>query len=152
MKIIQDSEKLEKEITQFREGVDEKSNKSKFENSAMILDDILHSQRSSSDTFGLGFIKEKKPESFPFTNQRGSTKSYAKALKSPVKKEKCKYVLSFHDKERTHEEPKRQVTNKYQKIFLGHCYFVIILVIKPWNARLMKIFMSTRRMHLKNQR
>ena len=48
-KRIQDSEKLEKEIAQLREGVDEKFIKSKFKNSLKILDDILNSQRSSSD-------------------------------------------------------------------------------------------------------
>ena len=87
-KRIQDSEKLEKEITQLREGVDEKSIKSKFENNSRILDDILSSQRPSSDRSGLGFVKEKKSESSPLTNQRGSTKSYVEVLKKPVKKEK----------------------------------------------------------------
>ena len=48
-KIIRNSEKLEKQITQLREGVDEKSIKSKFENNSRILDDILSSQRPSSD-------------------------------------------------------------------------------------------------------
>ena len=44
-------------------------------------------------------------------------------MKSPVKKEKCEEnPLSFHDKVRTHEDPKRQVINRNQKIFLGHCY------------------------------
>ena len=89
-KRIQYSEKLEKEIARFREGVDEKCIKSQFENSSRILDDILNSQRSSSDRSGLGFVKEKKQERFPLTNQRGSTKSYVEVLKSPVKKEKCK--------------------------------------------------------------
>ena len=44
-KIIQDSEKLEKEIARLREGVYEKSIKSKFENISRILDDILNNQR-----------------------------------------------------------------------------------------------------------
>ena len=87
-KRIQDSGKIEKEITQLREGFYEKSFKSKFENNSRILDGILNSQRSSSDRFGLAFIKEKNPEIFPFTNKRRSTKSYAETLKSPVKKEK----------------------------------------------------------------
>ena len=105
------------------------------------------------DRSGLGFVKEKKPESFPLTNQRGSTKSYAQVLKSPIKKEKWKENdLSFHDKDRTHEEPKRQVINRNQKIFLIHFYLVITLVINPWNARLMKKFISTRRMQLKSWR
>ena len=57
----QDSKKLKKEINQLREGVDEKSIKSKFENKSRILDDILSSQRPSSDRSGFGFVKEKKP-------------------------------------------------------------------------------------------
>ena len=80
-KRIQDYEKLEKEIARLREGVDEKFIKSKFKNSSNFLNDILNSQRSSNDRSGLGFVKEKKPESFPLTNQRGSTKSYTKVLK-----------------------------------------------------------------------
>ena len=73
----------------------------------------MSSQRPSSDRSGLGFIKEKKSKSFPLANQRGSTKSYAEVLKSPVKKEKCKeYALSFHDKDIIHEELKRQVINR----------------------------------------
>ena len=41
--------------------LDEESIKTKFENSSRILDDILNSQRASSDRSGLGFNKEKKP-------------------------------------------------------------------------------------------
>ena len=108
---------------QFKRKINEESIKSKFENSLRILDDILSSQRPSSDRFGLGFVKEKKIESSPLNNQRGSTKSYAEVLKSHVKKEKCKeYALSFHDKYRTHEELKRQAIKKNKKILLGHCY------------------------------
>ena len=87
---IQYSEKLEKEISQIREGVDEKSIKSKFENNSMILDDIMSSQIPSSDRSGLGFIKEKKPKSFPVTNQEGSKKSYDEVLKTPAKREGSK--------------------------------------------------------------
>ena len=72
----------------------------------------------------MGFVKEKKQKSSPLTNQRGSAKRYDEVLKIPVKKEKCKeHALSFHEKDRTHEEPKSQVINRNQKIFLGHCYF-----------------------------
>ena len=49
---IQDFEKLEKEIAQLREGVNETFIKSKFKNNSKILDDILNSQRSSSDRSG----------------------------------------------------------------------------------------------------
>ena len=48
-KRIQDSKKIEKQIARLREGVDEKSIKSKFENNSRILDDILSSQKLSND-------------------------------------------------------------------------------------------------------
>ena len=98
---IQESEKLAKEIMQFKRKLDEGSIKSKFENSSRILDDILSSQRPSGDRSGLGFIKEKKPESFLVTNQEGSKKSYGKVLKTPAKKERSKkYGLISQDKNR----------------------------------------------------
>ena len=89
-RIIPVSERLEEEITQFKKKLDEGSIKSKFENSSRILDDILNSQRASSDRSGLGFNKEKKPECFSFTNQGGNKKSYAEALKSPVKRKRAR--------------------------------------------------------------
>ena len=85
---IQESEKLAEEIMQFKRKLDEGSIKSKFENSSRILDNILSSQRPSGDRSGLGFVKEKKPESFPISNQEGSKKSYAEILKTPTKKER----------------------------------------------------------------
>ena len=78
---IQESKRLEEEIIQFKKKLDEGSINSKFENNSRILDDILKSQRSSSDRSGLGFNKEKKPECFSFTNQGGNKKIYAEALK-----------------------------------------------------------------------
>ena len=89
-KRIQDSGKLEKEISWLREGVDEKFIKSKFKNSSKIVDDILNSQRPSSDRSSLGFVKEKKPERSPITNQEGSKKSYVEILKTPAKMERSK--------------------------------------------------------------
>ena len=75
---------------QFKRKLDDGSIKSKFENSSRILDDILSSQRPSSDRSSLGFVKEKNPESFPVTNQEGSKKSYVEVLKTPAKKEGSK--------------------------------------------------------------
>ena len=71
---------------QFKRKLDEESIKSKFENISSILDEILSSQRSSSDRSGLGFVKEKKPERFPVRNQEGSKKGYVEVLKTPAKK------------------------------------------------------------------
>ena len=73
---------------QFKRKLDEESIKSKFENRSRILDDILSSQRPSGDRSSLGFVKEKKPQSFPVTNQEGTKKSYAEVLKTPTKKER----------------------------------------------------------------
>ena len=72
----------------------------------------MNNQRASSDRFGLGFNKEKKPDCFSCTNQGGNKKSYAKALKSPVKKEDSKKVsLKSKDKNRNNMVPKRP--NRY---------------------------------------
>ena len=84
---IQDSEKLEKEIIQLRKGVDEEYIKSNFENNSRTLDEILSVQRPSSNKTGLGYDKEKKLEYSSFTNQDGNKRSYATALKSPIKRE-----------------------------------------------------------------
>ena len=104
---IQESEKLAEEIMQFKRKLNEGSIKSKFENSSKILDDILSSQRPSSDRCVLVFIKEKKPESYPDTNQEGSKKSYAEVLKTPAKKEGSKKAsLSSQDKNRNKNSTK----------------------------------------------
>ena len=97
---------------QFKRKLDEESIKSKFENSSRILDDILSIQIPSSDMYGLGFIEEKKPESFSVTDQEGSKKSYAEILKTPAKKRRSKKPgLNSQDKNRNNIEPKRP--NRY---------------------------------------
>ena len=93
---------------QFKRNLDEGSIKSKFDNSSRILDDILSSQRPSCDRSGLGFVKEKNPESFPVTNQEGSTKIYVEVLKTPAKKEgRKKAGLIYQDKNRNNIAPKK---------------------------------------------
>ena len=73
---------------------------------------IRNNQRSSSDRSILGFSKEKKPESFPVTNQEGSKKSYVEVLKTPTKKEGSKKAgLISPDKNRNNIAPKRP--NRY---------------------------------------
>ena len=72
----------------------------------------MSSQRPSSDRSGLGFIKEKKQESFPITNKEGSKKNYAEVLKAPAKKEGSKKTgLISQDKNRNNIEPNRP--NRY---------------------------------------
>ena len=78
-------------------------------------------QRPSSDRSGLGFVKEKNRETFFFTNQEGSKKSYAEILNTLAKKERSKKPgLNSQDKNRNNIAPKRP--NRYLQIFLGH-YF-----------------------------
>ena len=73
---IQDSEKLEREISQLRKWVDEKNIKSKFEKNSRILDDILSSQIPSNDKTGLGYDKVKEPKHSSVTNQGGNERRY----------------------------------------------------------------------------
>ena len=97
---------------QFKRKLDEGYIKSKFENSSRILDEILSSQRPSSDRSDFGFVKEKKLEIYPITNEEGSKKSYAEVLKTPVKKERSKKVgLISQDKNKNNLAPKRP--NRY---------------------------------------
>ena len=118
---IHEFERLEEEIMQFKKKLDEESIKLKFENSSRILYEILNRQRPSSNISGLGFNKENNPECFSFTNQGGNKKSYAEALKNPVKKEEGKKSsLNSRDQNINNMVPKRP--NRYQEIFLGHCY------------------------------
>ena len=67
----------------------------------------------------MGFVKEKKPDSFPVTSQEGSKKSYAEVLKTPTKKERSKKDgWISQDKNRNNLAPK--IPNRYLQIFLGH--------------------------------
>ena len=101
---------------QFKRKLDEGSIKSKFENRSRILDDILNIQIPSSDRSGFGFVKENKPENFPFTSQEGSKKIYVEVLKTPAKKERSKKAgLISQDKNRNNLAPKRP--NRYLQIF-----------------------------------
>ena len=54
-------------------------------------------------------------------NQGGNKKSYAEALKTPVKKEESKKAApNSQDKNKNNMVPKRP--NRYLQIFLGNCY------------------------------
>ena len=119
---------------QFKRKLDEGSIKSNFKNRSRILDDILSSQRPSSDRSSLGFIKEKNPESFLITNHQGSKKSYVEVLKAPAKKEGSKKAgLISQDKNRNNIAPKKP--NRHLQIFLGHFYSCFNFVHKELNCR-----------------
>ena len=70
-----------------RKKLDEKSNQSKFEDSSRILDDILSSQRPSSDKSVLGYDKENDPEYSSFIFQDRNKRKYDVVLKSLIKKD-----------------------------------------------------------------
>ena len=69
-----------------RKKLDEETIKSKFEKNSKTLDEILSVQRPSSNKYGLGFYKEKKPRYSSFTNQDENKRSYHVALKIPIKR------------------------------------------------------------------
>ena len=64
-KRIQESKRLEEEIMHLRKKLDEESNKTKFENSSKILDDILRIQTPSRDKYGLGYDKKNRIQNVP---------------------------------------------------------------------------------------
>jgi hypothetical protein len=88
----QDCEKLEAEIVFLKRELEKGNNQSRFENSSKILDDILNSQRSSSNKTGLGYDQNKSNKGSNSTSQETdkNPKSYAVALQSSFKKEERK--------------------------------------------------------------
>ena len=101
--------------------LDEESIKSKFENNSRTLDEILNIQRPSSNKYGLGFDKEKKPGYSSCTHQDGNKRSYVVVLMSQIKKEEIKEFASPLQRT-TYMMPKRPVTSRHQQLFLGNCY------------------------------
>ena len=82
---------------------------SKFEGSSKTLDDILNRKRPSNDKF----VLEYTPNYYSFTNQSGNKRSYATALKSPVKKEESKKSIpNSHDKNKINVMPNKPMTDK----------------------------------------
>ena len=88
-----------------RKKLDEESIKSKFENNSRTLDEILSVQIPSSDKYGLGFDKEKKPIYSSCTNQDENKISYAAALKRQIKREEGKKFSPLL--QRTYMVPRR---------------------------------------------
>ena len=122
-------------------------------NNSRILDDILSIQKPSGDKSGVGYAKVNKLEYSSFTKQGGNRIIYEDALKSPVKKEESKrYVPSFHDRYRTNEVSKRPMTNRYQNIFLGHCYSCNSFGHKAMKCRAYGKVYDIRRICLENQK
>ena len=104
---------------QFKKNIHEEAMKSKFKGISKTLDDILNRKRPSNDKYGLGY----KTNYYSFTNQSGNKKIYDAALKILVKKEeRKKSIPNSHEKNKINVIPKKPMTNRYQHIFLGHCY------------------------------
>ena len=118
-----------------RNMLDEESIKYKFEKSSNNLDQILSVQRPSSDKFGLGFDKEKKPGYSSCTNQDGNKRSYVVVLMRKIKREESKNYSS--PLQRTNMMPKRPVIRKHQQLFLGNCYTHKIFGHMDRNCKLM---------------
>ena len=93
-----------------------------------------------SDKSGLGYDKAKKPKYSSFTNQGGNKRSYADVQKSPMKKEESKKSGPSYEKNITNEVSKRLMTNRYQHIFLGHCYACNNFGHKVLNCRTLRKF------------
>ena len=100
--------------------MDEESIKSNIEISSNTLDEILSVQRPSSDKYGIGFDKEKKPGYSSFTNEDGNKRNYATALKRLIKKEESKKSVPLLQK--IVMIPRGRMTSRHQQLFLGNCY------------------------------
>ena len=63
-----------------------------MKNRSKVLDDIISSQKSYLDKFGLGYNQKKKGSSSKTTEQETNPKSYAKTIKGDKKiyKEDCR--------------------------------------------------------------
>ena len=103
-----------------RKKLDEESIKSKFENGSRNLDKILSVEIPSSNKYGLGLVKEKKPGHSYSTNQDGNKRSYVVALKTPIKSEEGK--KSGPLLQRIDMMSRRPMTSRHQQLFLGNCY------------------------------
>ena len=119
---LEEAEILRQEVTLLKKNLDEEYIKKKFENSSMILDDILRSQKPSNDKTGLGYYNERKSRCSSFTNrERNNRRGCANVLKSPIKHSQ-NFVPSYHYNDRTGMILKRPRTSRVQQIFPGHCY------------------------------
>ena len=66
---MEEAKRLRQEVTFVKKNIDEEFIKTKFENSSMILDDILRSQKPSNDKTSLGYDNERKTKCSSVTNQ-----------------------------------------------------------------------------------
>ena len=99
---------------QLRKKLDEKYVQSKFEINSRTLDDILSSQRPSSDKSRLGYDKEKKPE-YSFSQ----TKMKEDMLLHSRRKKVRNNLLSYKKSDMI---PGRPMTSIFQQIFFCHYY------------------------------
>jgi hypothetical protein len=122
---------LEDEIIQLKGKLEKGDIQSKFENNSKILNNILSSQRSSTDKTGLRYD--------PSTEQKNGKQpiSYADALEKSIRREenktkiiplkivpnKQKCALPTKEKdEKKNRIIRRNPSNRNQYIFFGYCY------------------------------
>jgi hypothetical protein len=72
---------LEAEIVTLRKDIQNKN----MQNSSKVLDDIISSQNSHLDKFGLGYNQKKKGSSSKTTEKETNPKSYAETIKGDRK-------------------------------------------------------------------
>ena len=98
---MEEAERLRQEVKFLKKKLDVEGIKTKFENSSMILDDILRSQKPSNDKTGLGYDNERKSKCSSFTNQEiNNRRGCANVLKSPINNSE-NFVPSYHYNDRT---------------------------------------------------
>jgi hypothetical protein len=78
---------LEAEIVTLRKDIQKKN----MQNSSKVLDDIISSQKSHVDKFGLGYNQIERGSSSKTTKQETNPKSYAETIKEDRKMYKEDY-------------------------------------------------------------
>jgi hypothetical protein len=127
---------LEAKIVTLRKDIQKKN----MQNSSKVLDDIISSQKSHIDKFGLGYNQTKKGSSSKTTEQETNPKIYVETIKGDRKIYKEDYRdtppprrFSFQNQQQTNrlEEEEGFIrappfrissTPRYQTIFFGLCY------------------------------
>jgi hypothetical protein len=129
-----DCEKLRLKLFFLKRELEKGNNQSRFENSSIILDDILKSQRSSSNNSGLGYDQKKSNKGSNSTSQQTNKnpKLYAVSLQRCFKREESKikidsnlhkYALPSKENEYIRNTTTRRTPPKrYQHFFLGYCF------------------------------
>jgi hypothetical protein len=127
-------EKLEVEIVLLRRKLEKGTNLSKLESSSKILDDILNSQRPSSNKAGLGYDHKETNKGSKYGIQKSdkNPRTYAASLQSSFKREENQIKTDSNqqisalspkiNEYRRNTTPRRTPPKRYQQLFLGYCF------------------------------